>query len=309
MSLAFVFPGQGEQKVGMGKDIYDAYPGKRFIFNNANEILNENIGNLCFKGNYDDLIDSRISGLATFLVSSLIYEIIKDLSLKPSGYAGYSLGQYTALYASGAFSFEQTLRLVNSRGNCLKKAAMANETGMLGVIGLSEEVIGKIVARVDKSYIANYNSPGNYSVSYDRSVRDMLFSEFEKENAMKITDIPVAGGWHSPFMKMAANMFREELFCQKIKLPHENFIENYTADQVKSTDRLKDNLYHHIYCPVKWHQSVRRLIELGIDTFVEVGFGNQLSKFIKYTNRKVKVLYTGTVGDLDKTIEILSKSS
>lgn len=309
MSVAFVFPGHGEQKVGMGKDIYDAYPDKRYIFDSANEMLNENIKDLCFKGSYDDLTDSRISGQAAFLVSSLIYEIMKDLSVKPSGYAGYSLGQYTALYAAGAFSFEQTLRLNNFRGKCLKKAAMANETGMLGVIGLSEEVISKIAVRVGKSYIANYNSPGNYSVSYDKSVKGMLLSEFEKGNAIKITDIPVAGGWHSPFMKIAADMYRDELFRQKIMLPHDNFIENYTADQIKSTDCLKDNLYHHIYCPVKWYQSVRKLIELGIDTFVEVGFGNQLSKFIKFTNRKVKVLYTGTIEDLNKTIGVLSKSS
>lgn len=292
----------------MGKDIYDAYPDKRYIFDNANDILNENIRDLCFKGSYDDLTDSRISGLAVFLVSSLIYEIIRDLPVKPSGYAGYSLGQYTALYAAGAFSFEQALTLVNFRGKCLKKGAMANETGMLGVIGLSEELVSDIVGRVGKSYIANYNSPGNYSLSYDKSVRDMLLSELEKEEAMKIAEIPVAGGWHSPFMKIAADMFRDELFSQQIKLPHENFVENYTADQVKSADQLKDNLYHHIYCPVKWYQSVRKLIELGTDTFVEVGFANQLAKFIKFTNRKVKVLFTGTAEDLDRTIRALSDS-
>ncbi|MBF0120438.1 MAG: ACP S-malonyltransferase [Desulfobacterales bacterium] len=307
MSIVFIFPGQGEQKVGMGKDIYDAYPDKRYVFDNANEILNENFKDICFEGTYDDLVDSRKSGIAVFLVSALIYEIMKEASIKPSGYAGYSLGQYSALYAAGSFPYDETLSLVNFRGKCLKAASMEKETGMMGVIGLPEKIVEEIVQGVGNAYIANYNSPGNYSISYAKSIKDILFSEFKKADAMKVVDIPVAGGWHSPFMKSAADMFRPELLRQTIIMPNGDFVENFTAKQVTSVEQLKDNLYYHIYGPVRWYQSVRKLIEMGKTTFVEIGFGNQLSKFIKFTSRKVNVFSTGSIREIEQTISSLSK--
>ncbi len=302
MSIALVFPGQGEQKPGMGRDIYEAYPDKRYIFHKAREIVGEDIKNICFNKNGKELEDARISGLAVFIVSALIYEILKDY-ISPLAYAGYSVGQYSALYASGAFSFESSLSLLNFRGRCLQKGAVENRTGMFGVIGLNVETINEITKKTGKAYIANYNSPGNYSVSYHDSVKDGLLWELEKADAMKVVNLPVAGGWHCPFMKSAADMFKPELLAQPVKPPHKGFIDNYTAETVNSVDELQNSLYHHVYSPVKWHHSVKKMIDMGADTFIEIGFGNQLSKFIKFTNRKVKVFYTGTLSDLEKTIE------
>jgi [acyl-carrier-protein] S-malonyltransferase len=307
MSTVFVFTGQGVQQVGMGKDLYDAYPEQRKIFTKIDSILSREISALCFKGPYEKLIDANAAGLAVFTLSAVINEILKQSLIQPSAYAGYSVGQYSALYASGALSLEDATCVVNRRGQCLKKAAKESNSGMLGVIGLTAEQIQLIIEPLGKAYISNYNSPTTLTVSYDLSLKEQLYQALEAAEAIKVADIPVEGGWHSEFMKPAAESFRPCLESLDLRMPGGIFIDNFTAEIPDSVDTLKQNLYYHVFHPVKWYQSVKKLIELGSDTFVEIGFGNQLSKFIKYTSRKVTTLQTGTAEELSRTIAFLKR--
>jgi [acyl-carrier-protein] S-malonyltransferase len=178
---------------------------------------------------------------------------------------------------------------------------------MLGVIGLTAEQIQSVITPLGRAYISNYNSSTNITVSCTNSLKEQLSNALEAATAMKVADVPIEGGRHSEFMKPAAENFRHYLQNLDLKMPDKIFIENSTAEAPDSVETLKQNLYYHVFHPVKWYQSIKKLIGLGIDTFVEIGFGNQLSRFVMYTNRKVTTLQTGTAEELSRTVAFLKK--
>ncbi len=300
---AFVFPGQGSQLKGMGESVLSHYPETNKTLDQISNFSSIDIRKLCLEDPDSNLQESVQSALAVFSISALILEILKKNSVQPHVYAGYSVGYYSALYASGYISLKTTCEILVFRANLLKESAKENPSGMIGIIGLNKKKIKDIIKNFNQVYIANENSPVNFTLSYQLKIKNELIDSFEKANAMKVVEIPVEGGWHSPFMKNAAKIFSG--YINKIKFSNSNkiIIDNFTAKNVKKIREFPSLLTNHIYQPVKWKNCIQTLINYGCTDFIEVGYGDQLSKFIKYTNRKMNIHLTGDSSTLEKTIK------
>lgn len=306
MRFAFVFTGQGTQEKGMGIEIINSFPEALCIVEKVSEKTGLDVFDLCKNGSPNVLTESRVSAIVVFALSASIFEVLK--LYKPYACAGYSVGQYSALYSSRSLTFEDAIQSVDIRSQLLKNCALESDTAMIGVIGIPEATLISELATLDNVFIANYNSPGNVTLSFRKEHKKQLFARLGKLNPLKMVEIPVEGGWHSPFMLNAAQNFKEYLNRLKIKKPNCIFVENYTGEILDDSDKIKDCLYYHIFSPVKWKQSVDKLVSVGINNFIEIGNGNQLSKFIKFTNRKVNTYTTSSFKEISQTIEVLKQN-
>jgi [acyl-carrier-protein] S-malonyltransferase len=304
MKVGLIFPGQGVQLTNMGMDILAAYPDKENLFTEIANITNVDVKHIITKGSEAELTDPHLSSIIVFSISVMITEILKENNIQPVACAGYSIGQYAALNACNAFGFSDGLKLVSKRGELLKKYASTRDSGMLGIIGLTEEQIMVALKNVDESYIANYSTPTNFSLSYKLSKKEQLIAEISKLNPIKIVEIPVQGGWHSKFMMEAATELQPYLNNTNLNIPSCLFYDNYTGSVNADVNEIKNNLYHHVYSPVKWYQSVKNMVQDGVDTFIEVGYGDQLSKFSMLINRRVKVYNTSNITNLSEVIKL-----
>tara|TARA_B100002052_G_scaffold296708_1_gene325747 strand:+ start:1078 stop:2004 length:927 start_codon:yes stop_codon:yes gene_type:complete len=301
--LAFVFPGQGSQIKGMGRTLINEYPNHIKILDEISEISSINIKQLCFDYSDSNINESIHSALAVFSISSLIFEILKENSVVPNAYAGYSLGYYSALYASGYISLPTACYLVKLRAKLLKKSAKNNPSGMIGIIGLKKNQISQAIKGIDHVYIANENSPVNFTISYDLRVKPLLDRALDLASPLKVVDIPVEGGWHSPFMQDAAELFSEHIINVNFNDTNKIVVDNSTARPIENIIDLPQLLIEHIYKKVKWRDTIDYLIKYGCTDFIEVGYGDQLSKFILFTNRQVNVNKTGEILYLKNVIE------
>lgn len=301
--LAFVFPGQGSQIVGMGRKLIDEYPNHTKILDEISELSSINIKKLCFNDPDCSINDSVNSAFAVFSISSLINEILKENSINPQAYAGYSLGYYSALYSSEYISLQTACHLIKFRAKLLKESAKNNPSGMIGVIGLNKNQICRAIKDIDHVYIANENSPLNFSISFHLSVKSLLYKVIDSAKPLKVVDVPVEGGWHSPFMQDAADIFSKHISKVNFLNTSKIVVDNSTAKPIEDIIDLPKLLTQHIYKRVKWTDTINYLIKYGCTDFIEVGYGNQLSNFIMYTNRKINVKRTGEISQLKSVIE------
>ena len=246
MRLVFMYTGQGVQAVGMGKDLLEQYPEYEFLFDTVSDISQIDLKKICFNGPLELLTDARTSGLAIVTVSAMINNILKDNGIHPVLYTGYSVGLYNALYGAGVIDFENLIRIVDYRGKCLKEEALSSRSTMIGVIGLKEEMVQQICNKYGNAFIANYNSPGNVTVSCSRSIVNALSYAFEKQEAIKAVEIPVEGGWHSPFMQAAAERFSK-------------FIKGF--DFARTENIIIDNDANFILTDYEYHRALVKHIE------------------------------------------------
>jgi len=293
--FSVIFPGQGSQIVGMGKEFYNKFATVKKIFNDANEILGFSISSLILEGPKDKLDLTENTQPAIFLVGYSIFQLLKkefniDLN-KANFFAGHSLGEYTALASANALSFSDTLRILKIRGNAMQSAVPKGEGGMVAVLGSEIEKIEKIIEDNKHKYecfIANDNSNGQLVVSGNNNEIEKFILDL-KTNSIKNIRLPVSAPFHCKLMKKATDIMSNEIEKLEFKDPTNILISNVTAKEITSSSLLKDLLIKQIESRVRWRESVILMINKGVSQFIEIGPGKVLSGLIKRTDKSIKV--------------------
>ena len=293
--FSVIFPGQGSQIVGMGKEFYTKFDIVKKLFNDADEILGFSISNLILEGPKDKLDLTENTQPAIFLVGYSIFQLLKkefniDLN-KANFFAGHSLGEYTALASANALSFSDTLRILKIRGNAMQSAVPKGEGGMVAVLGSEIEKIEKIIEENKNKYecfIANDNSNGQLVVSGNNNEIEKFILDL-KSNSIKNIKLPVSAPFHCKLMKKATDIIGKEIEKLEFKDPKNILISNVTAKEITSSSLLKDLLIKQIESRVRWRESVILMINKGVSQFIEIGPGKILSGLIKRTDKNIKV--------------------
>lgn len=299
---AYLFPGQGSQFVGMGKDLHDHYDQVKDLYRSANRIMDMDLTNISFYGPEEELKQTQITQPAIFVHSMAVFELIKDLSSAPSAVAGHSLGEYSALVAAGSLSFEEGLRLVKIRGELMQQAGTIQPGTMGAIIGLDPVTVSEICDSLKKTGIvcpANFNSPGQIVVSGDvEAVRKALDLAKDK-GARKAVELVVSGAFHSPLMASAAKGLSEALKKTEIKDAAIPVYTNVRATPSRNSSELKELLYEQLTHPVRWEEIIINMAGNKVNTFFEIGPGKVLSGLNKRIVRDLSCTPIGTQPDIE----------
>jgi len=309
--IAFVFPGQGSQYPGMGKDFYQKYPQVKRIFEKANEELNIDLTRICFEGGKELLESTANTQIAVFVVSFASFEVLRNEGVNPDVLGGHSLGEYTALVVSGSLDFLDGLRLVYKRGEFMEEAAQKRPGSMVAIIGLDKEEIAKILRKVEGLGIvvaANFNCPGQIVISGEIETVERVRELAGKAGARKVIPLKVMGAFHSLLMKEAQMRLKKEIEKTKFKVPRIPFIANVNANFIEEPQEIKESLIRQIVSPVLWEDSIRKMAEWGVDAFVEVGPGKVLSGLIRRTLGQKLILNIEDQKSLCKSLKILRET-
>ncbi len=286
---AYVFPGQGAQFVGMGKDLYEKSDSARALFEKANEILGFRITDLMFAGTDEDLKQTRVTQPAIFLHSVILASTLGD-TFKPDMVAGHSLGEFSALVANKVLSFEDGLRLVFARALAMQKACEKEPSTMAAILGLDDLKVEEICKSIDEIVVpANYNSPGQLVISGSLKGIEIACEKLKAGGARRALPLKVGGAFHSPLMEPARVELAEAINSTVFHEPVCPIYQNATAQRVTDPFKIKENLIAQLTAPVLWTQMVQRMIEDGATHFIEVGPGNVLQGLISKIGKEVTV--------------------
>ncbi len=308
--VAFLFPGQGAQFAGMGKDLFDKSPAARALFQRAAEVLQLDIARLCFEGSEEELARTDVSQPAIFLVSAAVLAAMKERlgadCPTPRSAAGLSLGEYTALHAAGALDFDSALKLVRRRGLFMQEACEAARSGMCSILGLGRspvEEVCKAVAHCGVVCVANLNSPGQVVISGEIKALEAACGKAKELGAKRIIPLKVAGAFHSPLMADAARKLQHELAATDFSAPAFPVVSNVTAEFTVTGDEARSLLARQIVSPVLWEDSMRFLLRKEYSLFFEIGPGKTLAGLMKKIDERTAVTSVGTVADMDGILE------
>ena len=285
---AFVFPGQGAQFSGMGKDLYLNNPKAKELFELANETLKFRITDIMFEGSDEELKQTKVTQPAIFTHSVVLANCVENFN--PDMVAGHSLGEFSALVAAKAISFEDGLKLVSARAQAMQKACEQNPSTMAAILGLADNIIEEVCSSVEGVVVpANYNSPGQVVISGSIEAVQIACEKLKEAGAKRALILPVGGAFHSPLMEPARLELAEAISKTEIKTPVCPIYQNATALRVTDPAKIKENLVNQLTAPVLWTQIVRNMITDGADTFVEVGPGSVLQGLIQKIGKDVAV--------------------
>ncbi len=292
--IAFLFPGQGAQSIGMGRTAAEALPAARKLYDRASVILGYDLAKLCFEGPSEELDSTVISQPALFVTSLVAIELLRstspDVVLSCEATAGLSLGEYTALVFAGALEFDDGVRLVQVRGEAMQEAADATPSGMVSVLGLERAAVEDLCERArqgDTLRIANLLCPGNIVISGTNAACERLAEMAPAAGAMKAVPLAVAGAFHTPLMAPAADRLREALADAHFSRPTIPVVSNVDALPHDDPDEIRELLLKQLVSPVRWEDSLRYLLAQGYDQFYEVGPGRVLRGLLKRVDRKI----------------------
>ena len=306
IKTALLFAGQGAQAVGMGKDLAEAFPTARQWFERANAALGYDLASLCFNGPEADLTKTENAQPGIFLVGWVAFELLREQApeLKFDAAAGLSLGEFTALTAAGAMSFEEGLRVVRERGKFMQEACDATRGGMAAIIGL-DEAPTRAVCNEAGVTLANLNCPGQIVISGDTGGIARAVELAKAKGAKRALPLQVAGAYHSPLMAGAQPKLRAELAKIKISAPSVPVVSNVTAQPHAGPNEIPARLVEQVCAPVLWEKSMRYLLSQGFTRFIELGPGTVLSGFMKRIDKNAQMLNVGDTTSLEATVNHL----
>ena len=298
---AFVFPGQGAQFVGMGKDLYENNPVAKEMFDKANEILGFNITDLMFNGTDEDLRQTKVTQPAIFLHSVILAKTMGD-DFNPDMVAGHSLGEFSALVAAGALSFEDGLRLVSARAQAMQKACEKTPSTMAAVLALPDAKVEELCASVTEGVVvpANYNCPGQIVISGSIEGVDAACAKMLEAGAKRALKLKVGGAFHSPLMEPARAELADAIAHTDFHAPKCPVYQNVNAEPQTDPETIKKNLIAQLTAPVRWTQTVQNMIAAGADTFLELGPGRTLCGLIAKTDASVRTFAAEKDEDFQK---------
>lgn len=302
--MAFIFPGQGAQKAGMGKDFYENSETAARIVDMASELLDLDMKALCFEEN-DKLDQTEYTQAALVTICLAMEQVLTERGLKPDVTAGLSLGEYCAIAAAGGMKMEDAITTVRTRGILMQNAVPGGKGSMAAVLGMTGDAIEEVVDKIDGVTIANYNCPGQIVITGLKECVEQAAEELKKAGAKRVLPLNVSGPFHSPYLAEAGEELGrvlESVELHELEIP---YVTNVTADYVTDIRETKELLAKQVASSVRWEQSVRNMIAEGVDTFVEVGPGKTLAGFIKKIDRSVKVLNVAVWEDVEKVVNEL----
>lgn len=302
--IAFIFPGQGAQKAGMGKDFYDNSEIVRNIFDQASEDLGLDMKALCFEEN--DLLDQTEYTQAALVTTCLsIAKVLEEKGLVPDVTAGLSLGEYCAIAMAGGMKVEDAIKLVRVRGQLMQNTVPLGKGAMSAVLGMDSTQIEQVIADMEGVSIANYNCPGQIVITGETAAVAQAGDALKEAGAKRIMPLKVSGPFHSPMLSEAGEALGkalENIELEALKVP---YVTNVTAEQIEDISETKELLAKQVASSVRWQQSMENMIANGVDTFVEVGPGRTLAGFLKKINRDVTVYNVATWDDVEKVVSAL----
>lgn len=302
--LALLFPGQGSQYVGMGRDLYQGWPEAQAIFAQADEALGFRLADLIFQGPEEALSDT-VNTQPALLATSIAYwkALSTQEPFEPTYVAGHSLGEYTALVVAGALGFEEALHLVRERGRLMKEAGEESPGGMAAILGLEDRVVEEICEEVDSQSpgtlaVANYNCPGQVVISGLKEALNSAIEMAKERGARRVVPLAVSIASHSPLMASAATLLAQiiaHLPFHRAEIP---VVANLTARPITSLKEIKSELVQQLASPIRWTDSIRYMVEEGVSTFIEVGPGNVLSGLVKRIDKRAQAINVGRLEEL-----------
>ena len=283
---AYIFPGQGSQFPGMGKDLFDQYEIAKKLFNQANEILGFDLSKIIFEGAKEDLQQTSVTQPAIYVHSVVLSKVMGD-SFKPDAVAGHSLGEFSALTSAGAIDFESGLKLVSKRAEAMQKACDHEPGTMAAVLGMEDDLVEKICADTEGIVVAaNYNCPGQLVISGAVPAIEMACESLKKAGARRALILPVGGAFHSPLMEPARIELANAIDATSFKTPRCPVYQNVVAKAVNDPLEIQKNLIDQLTAPVKWTQSINEMLKAGATSFIEVGPGKVLQGLVKKISKE-----------------------
>lgn len=302
---AFIFPGQGAQAAGMGKDFYEAYPKAAEIYDMASDLLKLDMKALCFEGN--DKLDLTEYTQAALVTTCLAMEkVLEEAGVKPDITAGLSLGEYCAIHAAGGMSAADAIRTVRERGILMQDTVPAGEGGMAAVLGMEAAAIEEGLRGIEGVWIANYNCPGQIVITGRKAAVEKASQALKEKGARRVLPLNVSGPFHSPMLEPAGEKLLETLNQVEFTPLQIPYVTNVTAEPVTDIRLTKELLKQQVSSSVRWQQSMEYMLANGVDTFVEIGPGKTLTGFLRKIDRSAVVYQVGTCGDIEKVASALA---
>jgi [acyl-carrier-protein] S-malonyltransferase len=306
MKLGFVFPGQGSQFVGMGKDYYEKYECVRNVYDKASQILGFDIAKLSFEGPEEELNQTKNTQLAILVMSLAISELLKQNNIEANISAGLSLGEYSALIYSNIISFEDGIKIVQKRGTYMQEYLPQGNWSMAAILGLDDNTIEEVCKKVTSGFVvpANYNCQGQVAISGEKQAVEEAMDLLKQAGAKRAIELKTSGPFHTEKLQEASKKLYEAL--QKIqinKISDKKVIKNIDAIEYTDADNIKQILANHVINPVKFKESIENMISQGVDTIIEIGPGKVLSGFVKKTNKEIKIYNTNNIEAFEQILD------